>query len=92
LCSFEELDAIITEEEVAFGPLRQSNDKGDDVFGVLPFVYISWDAQQVSQSVDLITVDISACTGVVSCHPNTVLHVSPVHSHDTSDDKKTLGS
>ncbi len=35
LCSFEELDAIIAEEEVAFGPLRQPNEKGD-VFVVLP--------------------------------------------------------
>ena len=47
LCSFEELDAIIAEEEVAFGPLRQPNDKGD-VFALLPSIYISWDAQQVS--------------------------------------------
>ena len=40
---------------------------------------------------DLNTVVITACTGVVSCHPKTTLHVSPVHPHDTSDDKKTLG-
>jgi hypothetical protein len=90
MCSFEDLHIIITKEEVAYGPLRQPNYK-DDVFVLLPPVYFSWYAQQVSQSVDLITVAISACTGVVSFHPNTILHVSPNHPHDTSDDKKTLG-
>jgi hypothetical protein len=40
---------------------------------------------------DLTTFAISTCTGVVSCHPKTTLHASPVHLHDTSDDKKTIG-
>ncbi len=34
LCSFEELDAIIKEEEVAFGSIRQPNVNGD-VFVIL---------------------------------------------------------
>jgi hypothetical protein len=90
LCSFEELDAIIKEEEVAFGQIRQPNVKGD-VFVVLPPVYITWDSYPCSQDVDLTTVAITACTGVVSCHPKTTLHVTPVHPDDTSDNKTTLG-
>ena len=40
-------------------------------FVVLPPIYISWDAQKVSHSVDLTNVAINACTGMVSCYPTT---------------------
>jgi len=81
LASFEELNAIIREDEVAFGPLRQPSQKGD-CFILLPPCEVSWEMKEVSDTVELTTVTVTACTGNISCHPNAVLAVSPIHPHD----------
>ena len=39
LCSFEEPDALINEEEVAFGPPQQSNEKGDVFCCAPPYLH-----------------------------------------------------
>ena len=85
--SFEELDAVIKEDEVAFGPLRQPNKKGD-CFLLLPPCEVVWDSREVSSTTELTTVTITACTGIIACIPNAVLAVSPVHPHDFSNCKR----
>jgi hypothetical protein len=87
LASFEELNAVIREDEVAFGPLRQPNKKGD-CYILLPPCEITWEMKEVSDTVELTTVTITACTGIISCHPNDVLSVSPVHPHDLTNVKR----
>ena len=86
LASFEELDAVIGEEEVAFGPMRQLK-KGDCYF-LLPPCEVKWDSKQVSEDVELTKVTITACTGNVACHAATTLHVSPAHPHDVNNIKR----
>ncbi len=74
LASFEELNAIIKEDEVAFGRLRQPNKKGD-CFILLPPYEISWELKGASDTVELITVTITACTGNISCHSNCFVRI-----------------
>ncbi len=38
-------------------------------------------------TVELTTVTITACTGNISCNPNVVLSVSPMHSHNLTNIK-----
>ena len=44
--------------------------------------------KEVSCTVELATVTITACAGIISCHPNAVLSVSPVHPHDLTNVKR----
>jgi hypothetical protein len=87
LASFEELDAVIRENEVAFGLLRQPDSKGD-CFLLLPPCEVSWDTREVSKNVELTTVTITTCTGNISCHPHAVLAVSPMHPHDFTNHRR----
>ncbi len=80
LASFEELDAIVWEEEAALGPLRQPDKKGNCIL-LLPPLEVTWEPKEVSENVKLHTVNITACPGIISCIPNTVLSVSPMHPH-----------
>ncbi len=44
--------------------------------------------KEVSDTVELTSVTITACTKNISCHPNIVLSVSPVHPHDLTNVKR----
>ena len=87
LASFEELDAVIREDEVAFGLLRQPGKKGD-CFLLLPPCEVSWDSREVARNVELTAVTITTCTGNIACLPHAVLSVSPVHPHDFTNCKR----
>ena len=87
LTSFEELDAMIKEDEVAFGILRQSGKKGE-CFVLLPPCELSWDSREVAQNVELTTVTIRICTGNIACHPHAILSVSHVHPRDSTNSKR----
>ena len=62
LASFEELDAVIRENEVAFGLLRQPSKKGDCNL-LLPPCEVSWETREVAKNVELATMPITTCTG-----------------------------
>jgi hypothetical protein len=53
-----------------------------------PLSDVTWEMKEVSDTVELTTVTITACTGNISCHPNAVLSVSPVHPHDLTNVKR----
>ncbi len=87
LASFEELDAEIRKGEVAFGPLRWPDKKGD-CFLLLTPLEVSWASKEVAENIELYTVTITACTGIISCHPNTFMFISPLHPHDFTNCKR----
>ena len=87
LASFEELDAVIKEDEVLFGLLRQHDKKGDSFLLFAP-CEVSWDSKEVAQNVKLTTVTITACTGNKACHPHAVLSFSPKHPHEFTNSKR----
>ena len=87
MASFEELDAVIKNDEVAFGQLRQPSERGDSYI-LLPPLEVSWDSHPISETVDLTTVTITACTGSISLRENTVVAVSPKHPHDFGNVKR----
>ena len=49
---------------------------------------MTWESKEVSQSIELFTVTVIACTGIISCTPNAVLSVSPVHPRDFDNCKR----
>jgi hypothetical protein len=87
LAKFEELNAVIREDEVAFGLLRQPS-KQIDCYLLLPPCEVSWKTREVAKNVELATVPITTYTGNISCYPYVVLSVSPVHPHDFTNHKR----
>jgi hypothetical protein len=74
LASFEELDAVIKEDKVAFGILR-SLAKKLIVFYFFHLVRcLAWDSREVAQNVmELTTVTITTSIENMACHPQAVL-------------------
>jgi hypothetical protein len=87
LASFEELDAVMKDDEVSFELLRQPGKKSG-CFLLLRPCEVFLDSREAAQNVELTIVTITACTGNIACQPHADLSVSPMHPHDFTNSKR----